>query len=304
MSGAVVQLNGIVPHTGVVVFDTQTRHLAPTAAYETVLGLARQLKGAIYKKTDSTLRGPIGAEFDALLDAFPMRSIVYAPAYPKLGRTVVNGCLRVNGIPVDKTAFALDPHEPVLESNIPHLIRSTCRGYQRVAVHDSQSDADLAAIATSLRIERDIAAGPGGFAAHWAKLLPVTLRPPVTFPKITRPLVVSGSLHPMSRVQADVARSLGIDVLETPHLHSSAAPNLGPATAAAIQSGAADSLIVFGGDTVRSVLNALAEVQLTPLGEVLPGIPLSLTARGVPLITKAGGFGTQHLIREILERLT
>ena len=58
----------------------------------------------IYKKTDSTLRGNIAAELRALADLFPTWRIGYAPAYPALGRTVKNGVLYVDDVPVSETA--------------------------------------------------------------------------------------------------------------------------------------------------------------------------------------------------------
>ncbi|MBI5085319.1 MAG: four-carbon acid sugar kinase family protein, partial [Acidobacteria bacterium] len=106
----------------VVIIDTETRHLAPPEAARRVFRHAQWAKDAgvalIYKKTDSTLRGNIGAELGALLGAFPGRRLTYAPAYPQLGRTVVHGRLLLDGLPVEQTPFAGDPIDPVTESNI------------------------------------------------------------------------------------------------------------------------------------------------------------------------------------------
>src|SRR5678816_2652134 len=57
----------------VVVINTESRHLAPAQAVERVrkIGLMGMAAGVrcLYKKTDSTLRGNIGAELEALLSA-------------------------------------------------------------------------------------------------------------------------------------------------------------------------------------------------------------------------------------------
>jgi uncharacterized protein YgbK (DUF1537 family) len=74
-----------------LVIDTETRHLTPSEAGARVRRFARPDIAAVYKKTDSTLRGNIAAEFRALRDAYPERPLVYVPAYPDLGRTVVSG---------------------------------------------------------------------------------------------------------------------------------------------------------------------------------------------------------------------
>src|SRR5690348_4621232 len=79
------------------VIDAETRHLNEAAAAKRTLELAlfarNQCFHYIYKKTDSTLRGNIAAELGALATTFPTCSIVYVPAYPKMGRTVKNGVL-------------------------------------------------------------------------------------------------------------------------------------------------------------------------------------------------------------------
>ena len=57
----------------VLVIDTETRHLPASKAYEVVAGLTRRALDAgvryIYKKTDSALRGNIGAELTAVFKA-------------------------------------------------------------------------------------------------------------------------------------------------------------------------------------------------------------------------------------------
>src|SRR5690348_11280361 len=77
------------------VLDTEPRHLSPEDAYARIYKIACEAARAgisrIFKKTDSTLRGPIGAEFRALLDAWPDSPLIYAPAYPDLGRIVHDG---------------------------------------------------------------------------------------------------------------------------------------------------------------------------------------------------------------------
>src|SRR4051794_25466561 len=91
--------------TPVSVIDTETRHL-PAAEAAAIIGrLARVADNVrlLFKKTDSTLRGNIGAELDALAAVFPASRVVYVPAYPRMGRTVRDGTLLVNGVPVHET---------------------------------------------------------------------------------------------------------------------------------------------------------------------------------------------------------
>ncbi|TDF99768.1 four-carbon acid sugar kinase family protein [Paenibacillus piri] len=110
-----------------VVLDTDSRAASPEEAYRRVKEASvyvRQLGcGTIYKKMDSTLRGNIGVELDAVFDAVEPELIVLAPAFPQTGRLVRDGILYVNGIPVHETAAGSDPKTPVKESHIPTLLK-------------------------------------------------------------------------------------------------------------------------------------------------------------------------------------
>jgi len=109
-----------------LVLDTETRNKSEDTAYRIVRDFCSLCKHAkvevVYKKIDSTLRGNLGAELEALLDVFDQRSVVICPAYPQYGRTVVNGQLLVRGVPVEKTQFANDPLCPVNASDIGALV--------------------------------------------------------------------------------------------------------------------------------------------------------------------------------------
>ncbi len=72
-------------------------------------------------------------------------------------------------------------------------------------------------------------------------------------------------------------------------------------------------MVVFGGDTAFGILQALGEPELHPVGDVVPGVPLSFIARkvqrrstrmgGLFLISKAGGFGARDVLASIRARL-
>src|SRR5579862_5186705 len=99
------------------VTNTESRHLPEDQAYRAVAAVANSDFGIIYKKTDSALRGNIGAELRALSEVCPEYPITYIPAYPALGRTVKNGALLVRGVPVHETSFSADPLNPVRNSS-------------------------------------------------------------------------------------------------------------------------------------------------------------------------------------------
>jgi len=108
------------------IIDTDSRSMTPDQAFDTVLNEINRLKqkgvSYFYKKIDSTLRGNIAGELLAVQNATASDLILIAPAFPKMGRTVRDGHLYVNGIPVNETEFGKDPKTPVLSSFIPDLL--------------------------------------------------------------------------------------------------------------------------------------------------------------------------------------
>lgn len=110
------------------VLDTESRNLDDIEAYQL---LENHLKGIfdesydlVYKKVDSTLRGNIGLELKAVDEEYQPELIIFAPAFPLLGRTTLDGIHFVNGARVKETEFAKDPQKPVLEDNIQRLLQS------------------------------------------------------------------------------------------------------------------------------------------------------------------------------------
>jgi len=105
-SAATSDLSGV----DVAVIDTESRNASRLDAYSKVREATERLVtlGAkcFYKKVDSTLRGNIGAEIDATMDATDADFGFLVPAYPTYGRTILAGKLLVNNTPLDKTEYA------------------------------------------------------------------------------------------------------------------------------------------------------------------------------------------------------
>lgn len=299
----------------VLVFDTETRHLSGPAAAARIAEFVTHIRrthpelpgdGLIYKKTDSTLRGNIGAEMAALQSLYPGRSIRYVPAYPAFGRTVVAGCLIVDGVPIDQTEFGRDALNPVTTCRLQDVL-SPATGQ----VVDGQSDQDVRAAAEQICASPGcyLVAGPAAIATHLAHLLPATKVPP-SLPDIAnaRILVVNGSRHPVSLRQMNYARSQGCFSSGRWHefAYAGAESDLARATATGAQlaselrKGSFDGILVFGGDTAFGIYAALGEAFLEPIGELHPGVPVSRSASGLLWITKAGGFGPDDLIVRLM----
>ena len=106
----------------VLVAVAVSRHLSPEAAYATVFRIVAEARRAgipyVYKKTDSALRGNIGAELSATLRASGADMLFFLPAFPRLGRTTAGGRHYIDGVPVSASVFGRDPLNPVPESDL------------------------------------------------------------------------------------------------------------------------------------------------------------------------------------------
>ncbi len=290
------------------VFDMESRHLAPDLAERIVTSLTPASARLVYLKTDSTLRGNIAAGMRALSRVFPDSPIAYVPAYPELGRTVRDGRLFVDGIPVHEAGFANDPLNPVRDSSIADLLGRDLP----CVIHDGETTDDVAdAVTAALADSRcRIIAGPASVAAALAARIGTSRQSTFQPPSIRSCLIVNGSLHETSARQITYAEANcpKWQVLKPP-IHPSTTPlEIAAETAQTVirrcESHTVDAIMIFGGDTAYGILKELGCAWLEPLGEVIPGVPVSrVPGRKLHLITKAGGFGDESLVCRIQQIL-
>jgi len=220
----------------VAAIDTESRNLPPETAYSKVRATVKTLKKMgvrlVYKKIDSTLRGNIGAELDAVIDELGLKAVMVAPSFPAHGRTTLDGHLLVNSEPLERTEFAQDPVTPVSESHIPTLMkRQTKRRVAhidlaevragvdllkkeiqgliekgtQIVVADAETQEDLARIAEASMDSKALLCGSAGLAEEYARLLS---------PRLGL-LVVSGTVNAVTLDQtAAAAEELDIKILE------------------------------------------------------------------------------------------
>jgi uncharacterized protein YgbK (DUF1537 family) len=114
----------------VVAVDTDSRAVSPAAAYARVAeatNFVRQISEAFYKSLDSTLRGNLGAEVDAVMDVIHFDLAAVAPAFPFYGRTTSAGIHYLHGQRIDETEFASDPQNPVKDADLVRVFASQSR---------------------------------------------------------------------------------------------------------------------------------------------------------------------------------
>ena len=228
--------------TEVIAVDTDTRRAHPGDAARAVTDAVAAAPPArvTFKKIDSTLRGNIVTETDAVLQAADAALAVCAPAFPGTGRATVNGVQHAHGQQIGdvRRLFAGMPVAGVGLAAVragelaERLDRAVTDG-TRVVVVDAETDADLtivarAAFAVPTRI---VWVGSGGLAAAVARTLVPDPRP-VSHPRIAGPvLVVVGSGTPQAAAQAAAVRRTGACEVTFPaaHLLSCDLAALGPA---------------------------------------------------------------------------
>jgi uncharacterized protein YgbK (DUF1537 family) len=230
MVGSRLDVTKINSDVEVLAIDAETRHLKPKEAYQIVYSIVKEAQKIripyLYKKTDSALRGNIGSELTAALDASGAKHIHFIPAFPRIGRTTADGIQYVNGVPIAESVFGSDHFEPVCYSSVSEIIASQSsiethvigreRGEGHVSgkgilIHDACSNQDFENIAAQLMEINDLSliAGCAGFASILPRILHLNGERPRTPELNPRMFIVCGSINPISVVQCEYAERKG-----------------------------------------------------------------------------------------------
>ena len=171
--------------------DTRRRPHEETAAIFSSLLESFPAETKIAKRIDTTLRGHLGIETEAILKARPDATAMVVPAYPSSGRTTVGGYHLLNGSLLERTEVARDPLWPISTSFVPSYFKglsvarismeSVQKGQDelawelerlvsegaRVVVADAMTDNDIEILASAAFAveERIIPVDPGPFSA-------------------------------------------------------------------------------------------------------------------------------------------
>ncbi|MBQ1531219.1 MAG: four-carbon acid sugar kinase family protein [Solobacterium sp.] len=210
----------------VLVVNTETRHIPSDEAYRIIYELVREAIDAgitgIYKKTDSGLRGNVGAELTAVLDAAQADRLAFIPAWPAMGRTTKDGIHYVNGERLAESIFAKDVIDPVKDSLITDLIHRqtdaevTLHGSSSeekgIVVYDCTDDRQLAELAKEICSTHDkilLAAGCAGLLEKFPRQSEgkTADAPETGLDKDL--LVLSGSMNDITRKQLENAERNG-----------------------------------------------------------------------------------------------
>ena len=188
---------------------------------------------------DSTPAGNIGPVTDAFLDALGLDFTILCPSLPINGRTVKNGSLYVDNVPLADSHMRHHPLNPMTDSFLPRLMDAQAKGKTgvidiaavakgpnavrdrmrelaaqnfRYAVADAETDADLDILSAALRDEKLLTGGSGLGGAVAARLVehhPESFaRQAVSGPPAGKTIALSGSCSKMTNAQTARYRAL------------------------------------------------------------------------------------------------
>jgi len=301
--------------------DVESRHIDKKDAYDAVRRVARAAIACgvrcVYKKTDSTLRGNIGAELAALLDESRSDALMFVPAFPKGRRTTVGGIQYVEGKPVAETGFANDPIDPVRFSNIADIIATQTDaktvsvpldglgaaagakyGEPTICVFDAVTDVDMQNIGEELSRNGRLAfvAGCAGFAERLPGLLGLEKSESGLRAAAGRVLLAAGSVNQVSVDQLAAGRVYGYKgITLTPEQKLERSP------AADAQRGeVAEKLVQGVVDTGKMMLQAITvrdDMFLSSSYAEKNGIPSASVPK---LIAESMGI----IVKEVLDKIS
>jgi len=145
----------------VIAVDTDSRDVAAAGAAQQLRAITEQILAAgpdcVFKKVDSLLRGNVRGEIEAVLDVIGHRRAILIPANPSRGRVIAKGRYLIDGVPLDRTSFAIDSNHPRRSADIRELLGDAGELHvQLIAKDESLPDDGIIVpdIATVLDIER------------------------------------------------------------------------------------------------------------------------------------------------------
>lgn len=318
---------GVLPMSQVqFVMTTETRNASAGEARSTLRTVIQRLLKSydgtprIFKKVDSLLRGRIREELAVIVEMLNPRGVLFAPAYPELGRTTVAGRQLLDGLPLAHNAASADLRSPSHTAQLADLLPlpadniqpgemsleeltvalKDSRASRRAAVADATTVRELQQLAAAARLaDFELLIGTGGLARQLLEPVPLQglqrYPPPVVIVAGSRHSATDRQLqHIQETMTAGDLRDFLKDAPPNPGqwdvLILSAPEQIGDPEYVLkglmrdLSSGSErirpGALIVTGGDTVLAVLRQSGADCLQIIGELFTGVPLGIIRGG------------------------
>jgi D-threonate/D-erythronate kinase len=312
--------------------DSGTREVDAVTAAAVVHHMAPHFAGGdiAFKKIDSLLRGHTIAELAACMRGEGWRYCALAPAFPYQARVTRAGRQYARDVNGDWLPAGDDIVAALLAAGIDAQPGRLDTGLSPgISVFDADTGDDLLRVVAAVRRcpHRVLWSGTGGLAQALAAGAGAPALPP-----LPRPILgLFGSDQTATAVQLAACEP-----------HWTMLPDGGPASAERIAFGLATAgvalasfdlpfgtsrkiaagriarqfgeltrslpppgtLIVAGGETLRSLCQTLGATSLEVHGRIVPGVPRSVMVggrwNGVTVVSKSGAFGHPHLLRDLI----
>ena len=222
----------------VLVINAECRHLTRDEAYNRIRSLTEAVFSVpyVYIKTDSALRGQIGAYITAAMDALGVTVVPFAPAYPDMGRIMRDGRQYIDGKPLCDSCFAKDPLNPVNIDKTAELfteeevsvfvvpsgsiIPTICQ--REIVLFDAENNDDMFFAANNVYKAGmlRLTAGCAGFASVLAGKYGFNCKKNLLNKCITPLLVFCGSINSVTTDQIQFGSENGFKVVFLPSVES------------------------------------------------------------------------------------
>ena len=231
---ATIEIRGVhASSSDILVLATNTRSLDVDSAVAKNFSLTRELKALapdmIFKKVDSVLRGHIGPEIQAQMQAEGKSRALLVPANPSLGRAIIDGVYYLSEIPIALTGFGNSINTSAPTSKVDEIIAarggsvSGCMSIDDYAhqeglvIGNAATEAEIADWATKVNGDLVPAGAADFFKAILNRHFPnVEAISAASAPFGHRALYICGSNFPSSAAAVNTARGNGYAVLELP----------------------------------------------------------------------------------------
>lgn len=299
----------------VVAYNTESRNLTPRDSASRMMQAADRFAANsihhLFKKIDSVFRGNTLVEIEATLSVFPHDVAILAPAFPALGRTLVNGELHYRDITGDHQLSVLAELERI--GLVPVLVPMPAgiSANHKLLICDSATQEDLTAIVRSaLQLSptvRLLWIGSGGLAHALAANLDTQASSQTMAITGHKVLFLIGSDHPVTLKQIQHLAHFEPDAIVLPITRDMSLGNLRDIVAPHLDE-SISCLFATGGDTALAVCRALDINRFEIYSEFARGVPqarvLGGPLDGVAFILKSGGFGDENLLSCIARTFT
>ena len=316
----------------ITVIATDTRSMseaeaaAETKRISTAFG-SPEGKKAIFKKTDSALRGHVIAELTALMEITGYKRAIYLPANPSKGRIIRNGVYyikEVREVPLNETDFSFDPEFPARTSVLRE--RFPDAEAHNIIMPDAENEEDIRKVISTYNDGKTIFAGAADLFSAMIGMgcgrlkEPIAKHPIPIIPTKSCTLILCGSTQskaldlgipvaPMPQEIYDGGDDMSLWdttayeqephslILTIPHTHRTGKEvavhlrtMMAEMTKQLVTRHCPNHLVIEGGATAWATLQALDWTEFTITAQLAPGVVQMRAANGVFVTLKPGSY--------------